>query len=487
MATDYDMENQKSHDQQIEKLHHLERVNNLSEESGQPASADYAGAHEKTDPEEIKLVRKLDLWITPTLFVLFFLNFLDRNAIALTALDGIKKELHLTGSEFQTCVSILYVGYILGQVPSNMILTRVRPSLYIPSCMAAWAVVSTLTCLAQDFKGMLICRFFLGVTEAPFYPAAMYLLSSFYTRKELSMRISLLICGNVLSTAFAGLIALGIFQLEGDAGLAGWRWLFLIQGVITFVVAIGSAFTLPDEPLKTRWLTQEQRTLAHNRILDDTVNVQASTSTWQGLKDALKDYRLWAFIFALHAEKVTLGFKNFLPQVVETLGFGRTISLVLTCPPYLIAVFIMVGLSYSSGHFNERTWHIFVGKSTAAIGFIIAASTLNIGARYFAIILFVGAINAVDGIIYGWIAVTCGQTKEKKACALALSNAVSNAAMIWSPYLYTDPPRYLKPMIANACLSVFVALCALFLKWLLKRANKKLRERNAEAHVFYAY
>lgn len=85
--------------------------------------------------------------------------------------------------------------------------------------------------------------------------------------------------------------------------------MFLIQGVITFAVAVGSAFTLPDEPLTTKWLTPEQRTLAHNRILDDTVEAQASTSSWQGLKDAAKDSRLWIFTLALHAERVTLSFK----------------------------------------------------------------------------------------------------------------------------------------------------------------------------------
>lgn len=88
--------------------------------SSSAAAVDYAGAKDKTDPEEIKLVRKLDIWITPTLFVMFFLNYLDRNALALSILDGIKKELDLDQSKYETCVSILYVGYLLGQVPSNV-------------------------------------------------------------------------------------------------------------------------------------------------------------------------------------------------------------------------------------------------------------------------------------------------------------------------------------------------------------------------------
>lgn len=97
----------------------------------------------------------------------YWLNYLDRNAIALARLDGLEKDLKLTSSQYQTCVSILFVGYILGQVPSNMLLTRVRPSYYMAGCMFLWAVVSSLTACAKDFKGLLLTRFFLGVVEAP--------------------------------------------------------------------------------------------------------------------------------------------------------------------------------------------------------------------------------------------------------------------------------------------------------------------------------
>ncbi|EME83846.1 uncharacterized protein MYCFIDRAFT_44417, partial [Pseudocercospora fijiensis CIRAD86] len=349
------------------------------------------------------------------------------------------------------------------------------------------AIVSTLTCLARDFKSMVLCRFFLGVTEAPFIPAAFYLLATFYTRKELALRVTLLLCGSVLSTAFAGLIALGFFRMEGIAGLEGWRWMFLIQGLVTFVVAIGSAFTLPNEPRDTRWLTPAQRQLAFERIQRDTVEAGPNTTTVRGLIDAAKDKKLWVFVFMLHAEKVTISFKNFLPTVVKTLGFSQTITLVLTCPPYLVATVVMLCWSMSSGKFNERTWHICVGKIIAIFGFTLAASTMNSGARYFAMMCFVGSINAVDGILFGWIAVTCGQTREKKACSLALANTISTAAMIWSPYLYHDPPRFVTPMATNACLSVVVALCALVMRWMLRRENRKLREMSAEKTLFYAY
>lgn len=259
---------------------------------------------------------------------MYWLNYLDRNAIALARLNDLEEDLNLTGSQYQTCVSILFVGYILGQVPSNMLLTRVRPSYYMSGCMAVWAVVSALTALSKDFTGLLLTRFFLGVTEAPYYPGALYILSIFYTRKEIATRISILYTGNILATAFAGLIAAGIFHgMDNLGGVSGWRWLFILQGIVTFIIAVAAAFILPDDPLHTKWLTEDERLLANGRIVTDTVGAQGKTSTFAGLKDAAKDPKLWLFAFMQHMHLAANGFKNFFPTAVETLGFSTTITL----------------------------------------------------------------------------------------------------------------------------------------------------------------
>ena len=98
---------------------------------------------------------------------MYWLNYLDRNAIALARINDLEEDLGLSSTQYQTCVSILFVGYILGQVPSNMLITRVRPSYYMSAAMAVWAVVSALTALSHNFIGLLLTRFFLGITEAP--------------------------------------------------------------------------------------------------------------------------------------------------------------------------------------------------------------------------------------------------------------------------------------------------------------------------------
>lgn len=167
--------------------------------------------------------------------------------------------------------------------------------------MMLWAVVSALTALAKDFKGLLLTRFFLGVTEAPYYPGAVYLLSCFYTRKEIATRIAILYTGNVLATAFAGLIAAGIFHGLGDvAGLSGWQWLFILQGVVTFVIAVIGFFLLPDFPHNTWWLSQEERDLATNRMSLDTVGNKGETSVWAGFRQAASDPMVWIFAAMAH-------------------------------------------------------------------------------------------------------------------------------------------------------------------------------------------
>ncbi|KAL3418716.1 MFS transporter [Phlyctema vagabunda] len=454
---------------------------------GQP---DQFGSYAKMDAREVALVRKIDFFMMPILWLMYFMNFLDRNAMINGKLNGLDKDLKLKGTQYQTCVSILFVGYLAGQVPSNMILSKVRPSLYMAVCMMAWAIVSTLTCVVKDYKGMMLCRFFLGLTEAPYYPGALYMISLFYTRKEIATRMSIFYTGNMLASSFSGLIAAGVFAgLDGKAGLEGWRWLFLIQGVVTVVIAVIGVWMLPDTPLKTRWLTPEERQLAHDRIARDTTGLRESTSAWKGLIEACSDYRTWIFCLMLNLHLSANGFKNFLPTVVKTLGFSTTITLVLTCPPYLLGAGISILVAASSGHYNERTWHITISKGIAIVGFVLGCATLNIGARYFAMCLFVGATYGVNNIGIGWVASTLGQTSEKKAVAVALVNALANLSFVYTPYLWpdSDAPRFLPAMMASVAFSAGVVICAWIMRFILARQNRKIRETENEAVNFYAY
>jgi MFS family permease len=150
------------------------------------------------------------------------------NNIAAARLRGLEKDLNLSQTQYQTCLSILYVGYILMQVPSNIFINQIsRPSAYIGVAMLIWGMISTLSGIVTGFSGMVATRFFLGFIEAAFLPGALLILSKWYTRRELTTRNAILFCGNLISNAFSALIAAGVLSnMQGVLGHAAWRWLF---------------------------------------------------------------------------------------------------------------------------------------------------------------------------------------------------------------------------------------------------------------------
>ncbi|KEF61203.1 uncharacterized protein A1O9_02768 [Exophiala aquamarina CBS 119918] len=453
-------------------------------------NGDYAGAAAKTDPVEIALVKKLDWRIMPILCTMYFLNYVDRNALAQARLNDLEEDLNMTGTQFNTTISILFVGYVLMQIPSNMMITRIRPGLYMSSWMLVWAAVSGCTSLVQSYGGLVAARFFLGITEAPFYPGATYVLSTFYTRKEVAARIALLYCAQILATGFSGLIAAGIFAgLDGSHGLAGWRWLFIIEGVATAVVALVGFWLLPDTPLTTRWLKPEERELAHSRMERDRVGDQGESSAMDGLKQACKDPKTWIFCLMQNFHLSACSFNSFFPTVVKTLGFSTTVTLVMTCPPFLFAGAAGILFGWSSGRYHERTWHITTGLFIAIVGFVIAASTLNTAGRYIACFIFPVGAYAVNSVIIGWASSTLAQTKEKKAVVLAMTNVGGQIGYIYGAYLWPkgDSPRYGIGFGASAGFALCSIGCAWWMRILLKRENARIKQSTTENVNLYGY
>ncbi|KKY20863.1 putative vitamin h transporter [Phaeomoniella chlamydospora] len=489
-------------DEKARSLQQVEDVSSLEKRqpADHPGTGDYSGAVAKTDAKEIALVRKLDFRLMPTLWAMYFLNYLDRNAITQAKLDDLEKDLNLKGNQYNTCISILFVGYVyrpgylylVMQIPSNMLISsqKVRPSIYMCACMMAWAVTSACTALAKNYTSLVLVRFFLGVTEAPYYPGAIALLSLFYTRKEIAVRLSILYSGNIIATSFSGLIAAAVFAtLDGAHGLKGWQWLFIIEGVVTFGVAIIGMVLLPDFPLTTWWLTHEERQLAHERIQRDTVGVETGKGARAGLAQAVRDPRLYLLCFMQNMHLSACSFNNFFPTVIEALGFNRTITLVLTCPPYLVSGGFSILVAVTSGRFNERTWHITACMGMALVGFIMSCATLNIGARYFSCFLFASGAYAVNSFILGWVSATLGQTPEKKTVSLSIVNVIANASYVYTAYLYgeNDGPRYLTAMSSNAAFAFMTIASAWALRIWLQWTNKKLKQTKPEETVFYAY
>lgn len=275
---------------------------------------------------EKSLRRKLDARCS--LFIaIYIMNYLDRNNIASARLKGLQTDLNLDDAQYSTCLSILYVGYILMQVPSNMFINRIsRPSLYLGGVMLVWGLISTLTGVVQDFKGMVLVRFFLGFVEAAFLPGTLLILSKWYTRRELTMRNALLFCGNLISNAFSALVGAGVLSnMQGTLGHAAWRWLFWIEGGVTMLLAITAALVLPDLPHNTRGFTEEERHVAQLRMIEDVGEADTDSKEQgesAGLIMAFKDFKVWLMMFTLAAYVVGLSFNAFFVSFPDTRQFS---------------------------------------------------------------------------------------------------------------------------------------------------------------------
>ncbi|KAH6914699.1 sugar transporter [Coprinopsis sp. MPI-PUGE-AT-0042] len=439
--------------------------------------AEFGGTEERKRLEK-KFLLKLDLRMS-ILILIYILNYIDRNNAAAARLRGFEEDLNLKGQEFPTLLSILYVGYIIMQIPSNMFLNWIgKPSLYLPACMMVWGVLSCLTGITHNFVGALLTRFFLGFTEAAFFPGALFLLSKWYKKNELGLRTAILYCGNIISNAFGALMASGILNgMQGKLGHAAWRWLFFIEGALTIAVAIAAVFILPDFPTTSKWLTPQERALAVRRMEEDAgVGDEHQTEgEGNGFWLAVSDWRVWWMAVAVSAQLIALSYNAYFPTIVATLNYTRTVTLLLCAPPFAFSTIVSFVVARHSDRVQERFYHIAISLGIGILGNIIAMATMNIAARYISLFLMAQAYAGLI-IMLTWLSSSFPRPPSKRAVALALINSVCQLGNIAGSYVWPTSwgPSYRNSYgicVATSATSVF--MCWLFKQQLL-RQNKKL-------------
>ncbi|KAF7357682.1 Retrograde regulation protein 2 [Mycena venus] len=300
---------------------------------------------------------------------------------------------------------------------------------------------------------------FLGFVEAAAFPGALYYLSTFYTRKQYAFRVALLSSGAQLGNGFGGLFAVAILKADGQHGIEGWRWLFIVEGVTTVGLALILMFILPNSIATVT---------GGNEIIKDELG------GWKAFKMAAADPKTYLLMGTLYMTYVTSTVTSFFPSVVSTLGYSRNITYVLTTPPYLLCVVIMIINGIHSDQTQERYWHIVVPLVFTTIANIIAISTLNTAARYVSMMMMPGSVYSATVVILSWVAGSLTQPAVKRAAALGLINAVCSTPFIWSPYLYSNPPRYVDAFTVNLVASVLAIMFATATMLYLKRQNARL-------------
>jgi len=460
-----------------------ERVSNVEGTASLPADDLKGTAAAVMDPArraavEKSLKRKLDTRCS--LFILIYImNYLDRNNIAAARLKGLQDDLGINDVQYATCLSILYVGYILMQVPSNIFINRIeRPSLYIAAAMLLWGLISTLSGVAVDFGGMVATRFFLGFVEAAFLPGALLILSKWYTRSELTKRNALLFCGNLISNAFSALVGAGILSnMGGVLGHAAWRWLFWIEGAVTMAIAISAAFILPDLPHNARGFTDEERHVAQLRMSEDVGEADqdsADEGVFYGFNLAIKDVKIYLMMITFTSYVIGLSFNAFFPTLTGTLGFGYVPTLLMSSPPWLFSCIISVIVAWSSDRTQEKFWHITGPICMGIVGFIISMSTEVVAARYVALFLQAGSYAGFI-VFYSWISSSFPRPPAKRAVAIALINAFSQLGNVAGSYVWDlEENGYRKSYgIVLSMFGITIVGCYCF-KLILVNLNKKL-------------
>ncbi|ODO05447.1 tartrate transporter [Cryptococcus wingfieldii CBS 7118] len=449
-----------------------------------PHDVEAAREHdERRKTIEKSLVRKLDLRCS--LFILLYImNYLDRNNISAARLRGLQADLNLTDTEYSTCLSILYVGYILMQIPSNMIINKIsRPSWYIGSAMLLWGMISTCSGVTKSFGSLVATRFMLGFVEAAFLPGALLILSKWYTRRELTLRNAILFGGNLISNAFASLVAAGVLSnMEGTLGHAAWRWMFFIEGAATMFFALLCPLILPDLPTNTRGFTSEELEVAQLRLLEDVGEADQdseSDGVFTGLMMAVKDAKIYIMMLTLTAYVIGLSFNAFFPTLTGTLGFGYVPTLLMSAPPWVFATLVSFAVSWHADRTQEKFWHIVIPILFGLVGFIISMATLNTAGRYVA--LFLQAQSYAGFIVfYSWISSSFPRPPAKRAVAIAMVNAFSQLGNIAGSYVWNlQENGYRKSYgIVVAMFGITIVGCFVF-KTILVKLNKQLEAGDA--------
>ncbi|KAG6890257.1 hypothetical protein C0992_002523 [Termitomyces sp. T32_za158] len=331
-----------------------------------------------------------------------------------------------------------------------------------------------------SYFGALCTRFFLGFVEAAFFPGALFLISKWYTRKELSRRTALFFCGNLISNAFGSLIASGILDtMDGVLGFTAWRWLFFVEGALTVFVAIIAMFVLPDFPEDPcSWLTPAERALAIHRMAEVAeVDVMApstedsaiftedgaeaprrSDEAEQGLRLALADWKVWWLALSSGVTTVSLSFNAFFPTLSATLGYGLTTTLLLCVPPWIFSALVSVVVSSHSDRVGERFLHIAIPLFIAALGFVISILTMNTMLRYLSLFLMAQAY-AASVCFLAWATGTFSRPSSKRAVALALINCGSTVGNIIGSWVSPVQPL---PAIAHIDTAIVLHLALIF-------------------------
>ncbi|CAG9998305.1 unnamed protein product [Clonostachys byssicola] len=386
-------------------------------------------------------------------------------------------------------------------MPSNFVLERYfrnRPSWWIGIITVTWGVFMTLHGVVNNYAGITAVRLLMGAFEAGLFPGAILFMNKWYTKYELATRFSLFYVGSALSGAFSGLLAFAFAKMNGIAGLAGWRWIFIIEGIITVLLGILTPIFLADTPEKaTKWLDDEERTYLTTRmtIQDGGSKIQKAGShfSWSLLWDIVRDWQFYLMAFNYWSNTIpTYGMKFTMPQIMKNMGFTNENAQLMTIPPYVAGAISAYIFGRLSDKFRRRSYFLIIPQTLLIIAYSVLTPLAprirnNVGACYFSVVLANIALYPINPGSSSWISNNL-TGPAKRALGIAYMTSLTNLGGIGASYIFieSEGPAYPTGFGVSLAFGIMGVIASVLLDLIYMRINKK-RSMISETEVREQY
>lgn len=397
---------------------------------------------------------------------------------------GLSKELKIDGDKYNIALVIFFVPYILFEIPSNVILKKMKPRVWLSICMFGFGLVTMLQGFVTNYSGLLATRFFLGVFETGMFPGAFYLIGMWYRRHEAQKRYSFFFSSTTLAGAFGGLLASAIGKMDGLRGYKGWRWIFILEGLLTVIVSCFFFFLLPNFPEESKWLTEDERRFVKARLQID--QGKSARERPIGLRDVgrvFKDFKVIVGGFMYFGLIVpAYGYAYFSPAIIQGYGYSPIQTQLHSVPPWAAAFGFSMLIAYLSDKFKHRYFFTLFPIAVAITGFAILITVHNNRNLQYGSLFMVtcGAYTAMP-VIVCWFNMNLGGHHRRavgSAWQVGFGN-IGGIIAVWA-FLKKDAPKYIPGFsicIAFVCLSALSCTVYFFMcLWENRKRSKSVHD-----------
>lgn len=379
---------------------------------------------------EQAVLRKLKTRLLPYLFALYVVAYLDRVNVGFAALQ-MNRDLGFDSEVFGFGSGIFFVGYMLFQVPSNLVLQRLGARRLISTLMVVWGLCSMAMVGVKTREQFYVLRFGLGLAEAGFFPGVVLYLTYWFPARQRAQAVSLFMTATAISGVIGGPLSGALLDLHGKHGVAGWQWLFLIEATPAVMLGVVTWFYLPDGPSDAGWMTPEERHwLSQELERERGPALAVGASLAQAFSGRVWYLSLLYFCLVCSMYSVTL----WMPQIIQGFsGFSDFTVGCLSAVPYLCAAYGMVAVGHHSDRTNERRWHVAGSAWVGALGLSLAAwfahsPWLGLAALSLAALGIWGTVGPF------WALPTTMLSGTAAAAGIALVNSIGNLGGFAGPY-----------------------------------------------------